>query len=91
MKKSNKIVMFTVLIATCILIAFGAQAANEVKKAPNPKQQEQYEKMRVCNAEAKARALKGDEREAFISECLKNEPNEEAQDAPATKVDAGEK
>jgi hypothetical protein len=88
MKKSNKIVMFTVLIAACILIAFGAQAANETKKEPSPKQQAQYEKMRVCNAEAKARALKGDERKAFMSECLKNEPNEETQGASVSKADA---
>jgi len=30
----------------------------------------QQEKMKTCNAEAMTRALKGDERKAFMSECL---------------------
>jgi psiF repeat len=32
----------------------------------------QTEKMRACNAEAKAKALKGDERKAFMKGCLSN-------------------
>jgi hypothetical protein len=31
----------------------------------------QHERMRNCNAEARAQALKGDERKAFMSTCLK--------------------
>ena len=31
----------------------------------------QQEKMTTCNAEASAKTLKGDERKAFMSECLK--------------------
>ncbi|WP_341646241.1 PsiF family protein [Thauera sp. SDU_THAU2] len=31
----------------------------------------QHERMRNCNAEAKAQELKGDERKAFMSTCLK--------------------
>ncbi len=31
----------------------------------------QQDKMKTCNAEAKAKTLKGDERKAFMSECLK--------------------
>ena len=31
----------------------------------------QQEKMTACNAEATAKALKGDERKAFMSSCLK--------------------
>ena len=31
----------------------------------------QQEKMKTCNAEAKAKALKGDERKKFMSTCLK--------------------
>ncbi len=34
----------------------------------------QQEKMKTCNAEAKTKALKGDERKAFMSECLKKKP-----------------
>lgn len=30
----------------------------------------QQEKMKTCNAEAKTKALKGDERKAFMKECL---------------------
>jgi len=31
----------------------------------------QQEKMKTCNADAKTKALKGDERKKFMSECLK--------------------
>ncbi|AIS15243.1 phosphate starvation-inducible protein PsiF [Pseudomonas chlororaphis subsp. aurantiaca] len=34
-------------------------------------QQAQQEKMKSCNAEATTKALKGDERKAFMSTCLK--------------------
>jgi hypothetical protein len=30
----------------------------------------QQEKMKTCNADAKAKALKGDERKAFMKQCL---------------------
>lgn len=33
----------------------------------------QQEKMKKCNADASAKALKGDERKSFMSECLKGE------------------
>jgi hypothetical protein len=32
----------------------------------------QQEKMKTCNADAKTKALKGPERKAFMSDCLKN-------------------
>ncbi|MDG9881309.1 phosphate starvation-inducible protein PsiF [Pseudomonas putida CSV86] len=38
----------------------------------------QQEKMKTCNADATAKALKGDERKAFMSDCLKAK-------APATQ------
>ena len=34
----------------------------------------QQEKMKTCNADATAKALKGDERKAFMSTCLKAKP-----------------
>ncbi|MFJ4345791.1 PsiF family protein [Pseudomonas sp. NPDC089401] len=40
----------------------------------------QQEKMKTCNADATAKALKGDERKAFMSTCLKK-------DAPRTQQD----
>ena len=62
--------------AVIALIAFsfitcGAMAADKEKKAPSPAQQAQQAKMKSCNAEAKTKALKGAERKAFMSECLK--------------------
>ncbi len=36
----------------------------------------QQEKMRSCNAEAKSKSLKGEERRAFMSQCLSVSPEE---------------
>lgn len=36
----------------------------------------QQEKMRSCNTEAKSKSLKGDERRAFMSQCLTLTPEE---------------
>lgn len=52
-------------------ISCGALAADKEKKAPSPAQLAQQEKMKSCNADAKAKALKGAERKTFMSECLK--------------------
>ncbi|RRV09516.1 phosphate starvation-inducible protein PsiF [Pseudomonas sp. v388] len=41
---------------------------------------EQQNKMTTCNADASAKALKGDERKAYMSNCLKAAPP-----APATQ------
>ena len=49
----------------------GALAAEPEKKAPSPAQLAQQEKMKSCNAEAKTKALKGDERKIFMNQCLK--------------------
>ena len=46
-------------------------AADSTKKPPTPAQQAQQEKMKSCNAEAKAKAFKGGERKKFMSGCLK--------------------
>ncbi len=43
----------------------------------------QQEKMKSCNAEAKTKALKGDERKKFMSDCLSAKPAEAA--APAAE------
>ena len=43
------------------------------KKAPSPEQLKQREKMKTCNVEASKQELKGDERKAFISACLKKD------------------
>lgn len=44
------------------------QAASAVPATSKAKQRE---KMKSCNAEAKSKALKGDERKEFMSACLK--------------------
>ena len=63
-------------------------AAEPAKKAPSPAQLAQQEKMKTCNAEAGKKALKGDERKKFMSECLSAKKAEAAapaaQAAPAT-------
>ncbi|MBK7424207.1 MAG: phosphate-starvation-inducible protein PsiF [Propionivibrio sp.] len=61
------------------LIAFAfamgsAFAADQEKKAPSPAQQAQQDKMKACNADAGSKALKGDERKKFMSECLSSKP-----------------
>ena len=44
--------------------------AEKVQKAPSTAQLAQQEKMKTCNKEASAKALKGDERKAFMKTCL---------------------
>ena len=66
------IALVALTFATC-----GAFAAD--KKTPSPAQLAQQEKMRTCNADAGKKELKGDERKAFMSECLGSKP------APATQ------
>jgi hypothetical protein len=91
MKRSSRISVFVVSMAAVVLIVSGALAASATKKEPSPKQQAQYEKMRACNAEAKAKALKGEERKAFMSECLKGKQDGDVQDDSVAKTGGGEK
>ena len=68
-----------------LALAFFASApfaAEPAKKAPSPAQLAQQEKMKTCNAEAGKKALKGDERKKFMSECLSAKPA-----APTTQQD----
>ncbi len=55
------------LLAATLATPFLAFAAEG--KAPTPQQQ----RMKACNAEAKGKSLKGDERRSFMSSCLKGE------------------
>ena len=52
------------------LSADGAPAAVEPAPAMTDKKAAQKEKMKTCNADAKTKALKGDERKAFMKDCL---------------------
>ncbi|MGE0358455.1 MAG: PsiF family protein [Burkholderiales bacterium] len=66
------------LAAAAALTALPAHAADGSARAaaPAPKAGEgapttQQDRMKKCNAKAKEKALKGDERRAFMSSCLK--------------------
>ena len=48
-------------------------AAEKAKKEPTEKQKAQQERMKDCNAKAKAGDKKGDERKSFMGSCLKGE------------------
>lgn len=45
--------------------------AEHVARADSPAQDRQQNRMKSCNAEAGKKELKGDERRAFMSTCLK--------------------
>jgi hypothetical protein len=63
-----------------------AADGNVPKKEPSPAQKAQQEKMKTCNAEAKEKALKGDERTAFMKECLSSGKSAKSDAAPAAKT-----
>lgn len=53
--------------------AVASQATSPAASAaPSDKRKAQQTKMKTCNKEAKAKALKGAERKAFMKDCLKN-------------------
>jgi hypothetical protein len=45
--------------------------SDKVVRVDSPAQDRQQNKMKACNAEAGKKELKGDERRAFMSNCLK--------------------
>ncbi|MCU1723624.1 MULTISPECIES: PsiF family protein [unclassified Pseudomonas] len=51
----------------------------------------QQEKMKTCNADATAKTLKGDERKAFMSTCLKAKPATQQDKMKTCNADAGTK
>lgn len=59
----KKLFVLITLGLGCVLAMGSAQAATE-----------QQNKMGACNAEAKTKELKGDERKKFMSECLSAKP-----------------
>ncbi len=65
--------MRTTLITFTTAILAGSLAAGSVWAAdPAGKDKpSQQSRMKTCNADAKAKSLKGDERKAFMSSCLK--------------------
>lgn len=60
--------------AAASLLALPVRAADDddkEKRPPTAAQAAQQSKMKTCNAEAGKKGLKGDERRAFMSACLK--------------------
>ncbi len=53
-------------------VASVAVPSSPTAAAPASKQKAQRSKMKVCNKDAKDKALKGAERKAFMKECLSN-------------------
>lgn len=51
----------------------------------------QQEKMTTCNAQASEKALKGDERKAFMSTCLKAKPPTQQEKMKTCNADASAK
>jgi hypothetical protein len=48
-----------------------AAAEKPLKREPTERQKAQQAKMNACSKEASAKKLKGDERKAFMSQCMK--------------------
>lgn len=69
--------MKNLLIALCLAVSFASPAFAADEKAPTAQQS----KMGACNKEAGEKALKGDERKKFMSDCLKAKAPEPAKDA----------
>jgi psiF repeat len=59
--------LLTVLVALVVLLSTVAAAPAAEEKALSP----QAQRMKDCNAQAQQRALAGDARKAFMSDCLK--------------------
>lgn len=87
-QESNMITSRIAVVALAALFAANTYAANA-----------QQNKMATCNKEAGEKALKGDARKAFMSDCLKAKPEASAPAAAPTQQtkmktcnkDAGEK
>jgi hypothetical protein len=59
-------------LALALMLA-GPALAQDKQQDPSKKQAAQQQRMKSCNAQASKKELKGDERQAFMSECLKAE------------------
>jgi hypothetical protein len=62
-----KTTLATVLLGLAFLPATGFAADKSPADKPG-----QQNRMKTCNADAKAKSLKGDERKTFMSQCLKS-------------------
>jgi psiF repeat len=74
--------MKKILSLLAIGLALSFSMAHAADDAKNPQQN----KMAACNADEKAKTLKGDERKAFMKSCLSAKPAAEAK--PANRMAA---
>lgn len=70
----KKFIVCMFLVFALVAVNVSIAAAAEAKKAPSAAQLAQQEKMKSCNKDATAKALKGDERQAFMKDCLSGKP-----------------
>ena len=61
---------FAAIVAAALMLA-GPALAQDKPQEPSKKQAAQQQRMKSCNAQAGKKDLKGDERQAFMSECLR--------------------
>ncbi len=59
------------IAAVLVLLAFAFPALAQDRKDPSPEQRRQQARMKNCNEKASAQNLKGDDRQRFMSGCLK--------------------
>lgn len=67
------------MLAALIVSAMCAPLAFAQDKEPSAAQKRQQARMKNCNEKASSQALKGDERQQFMSRCLKGEDQTNAQ------------
>ena len=60
-------------LVAMVLIVMWSVGAVHAEDAKSPAQTAQQQKMKLCNQQAKEQKLKGDERKAFMSQCLKKD------------------
>ncbi len=61
-------------MALGLALAVGGAHAADAKTADTKAPTAQQGKMKTCNADAKTKALQGDERKAFMKDCLSAKP-----------------
>jgi len=84
MKKLLSLMTATGLALSLATAAHAADTPAAAASAPAKAPTAQQSKMTTCNADAKTKDLKGDERKAFMKECLSTNKQEQQQDKMKT-------
>lgn len=61
------------LIAMVLVVMWSVCTVHAADAAKSPAQTAQQQKMKLCNQQAKEQKLKGNERKAFMSQCLRKD------------------